>query len=188
MATVRVDYLATKAINEAITETIERDGVSYDSIVIFEKDIYGQITALKTNMLTVNRFKANVTNEVLDAVESIGAPDLGIPVGNVINGDLFSGRGPEIPIRILPLGTASADFQNVFTAAGINQTRHEIMMEVTVNISVLMPGYSAETAVKVQVAVAETVIVGDVPETYANFEDGGQLFSEIESNPDIVPE
>ena len=177
MAKVRVDYLASKAINEAIMKKIDDGSLDYGKMVYFEKDIYGQITALKTDMISVNRLKSEIISEVLESVEGIGTSDLGIPVGNIINGSLFSGRGPRIPVRIMPLGIASANFSHSFQSAGINQTRHQIMMEVWVNIDVLMPGYSAQTDVMVEVTVAETIIVGAVPESYTHFEDGGKIFS-----------
>lgn len=180
MAKVRVDYLASKAINEAITKKIDDGSLEYGKMVYFEKDIYGQITALKTDMIRINKLKADIINEVLDAVEGIGTSDLAIPLGNIINGNLLSGRGPRIPVRIMPIGTASANFSHSFESAGINQTRHQIMMEVQVNIDVLMPGYSAETVVTVEVTVAETIIVGAVPDSYTYFEDGGKIFSNAE--------
>lgn len=187
MAKVRVDYLASKAINEAIMQKIDDGTLDYGKMVYFEKDIYGQVTALKTDMIRVNKLKSEIINEVLDAVEGIGTSDLGIPLGNIINGDLFSGRGPRIPVRIMPLGTASANFRHEFESAGINQTRHQIMMEVQVEIDVLMPGYNAETVVAVDVTVAETIIVGAVPDSYTHFEDGGRIFSESEQYAILDP-
>ncbi len=177
MAKVRVDYLASKAINEAIMKKIDDGSLDYGKMVYFEKDIYGQITALKTDMIRINKLKSEIISEVLDAVEGIGTSDLGVPLGNIINGDLLSGRGPRIPVRIMPLGTASANFRHSFQSAGINQTRHQIMMEVQVSIDVLMPGYTENTVVTVEVTVAETIIVGAVPDSYTHFEDGGQIFS-----------
>ncbi len=187
MATARVNYLASKAVNTAISTRLSEEDVSYGDLVIFEKDYLGGITALKTDMIKINRLKADIINHVLDALQKIGPTELGVPLGNVINGELFSGRGPLIPVRIVPLGTASADFHNVFSSAGINQTRHQIMLEVTVDISVLLPGYAAATEVLVQVVVAETIIVGGVPDSYTHFEDGEEFFSQKEKYGALDP-
>ena len=168
MASANVSNLATNAIHDAITGRLQEDGYTYDSLIDFEKDERGQITALKTDMLAINRLKGDIIRDVLKAVRSIGTPELGIPLGNVTGVDLLSGRGARIPVRIVPVGTAGADFANVFSEAGINQTRHQIMMTIRADISVLMPGQSAVTEVTVQMAVAETVIVGTVPDTYAS--------------------
>jgi sporulation protein YunB len=168
MASARVSYLATNAIHDAIAKRLQADEYTYDRLIDFEKDLSGQITALKTDMLAINSLKADIIRDVLEAIRGVGTSELAIPLGNVTGIDLLSGRGPRIPVKIVPVGTAGADFSNVFTAAGINQTRHQIMMTIQADISILMPGRSAVTEVAVQMSVAETVIVGTVPDTYAN--------------------
>ncbi|MDR0293153.1 MAG: sporulation protein YunB [Oscillospiraceae bacterium] len=171
MARVQVDQLASRVINEAIVRRIAGEGIAYGNLVYFEKDIYGQITALRSDIISINRLKAGITEEVLSSLEHADTSRLSIPIGNLINGDVLSGRGPRIPLKIVPLGTVSASFSNQFSAAGINQTRHQIMMEITVDITVLLPGYSVGTQVGTQVSIAETIIVGAVPDSYFQMED-----------------
>lgn len=171
MALVQVDQLASRVINQSINRRISDDGVTYGDLVYFEKDIYGQITALKTDIISINKLKADITEEVLDALEHADTSKISIPLGNLINGDLLSGRGPKLPLKIVPLGTVSASFTNQFSSAGINQTRHQIMMDISVDISVLLPGYSIGTQVSTQVSIAETVIVGAVPDSYFTMDD-----------------
>jgi sporulation protein YunB len=171
MARVQVDQLASRVINQAIVTRITDEGLTYSNLVGFEKDINGQITALKTDIVSINRLRADITEEVLHSLEHMDTSRLAIPTGNLINSDIFSGRGPRIPLKIVPLGTVSAGFSNQFSAAGINQTRHQIMMDITVDISILLPGYSVGTKVGTQVTVAETVIVGAVPDSYFFMDD-----------------
>ena len=171
MAQTQVDRLASRIINQAIVKRITDDGVTYGSLVYFEKDIYGHITALKTDIIAINRLKADITEEVLSSLERADTSMLAIPIGNLINSDVLSGRGPRIPLKIVPLGTVSASFSNQFSSAGINQTRHQIMMDITVDISVLLPGYQVGTQVGTQVSIAETVIVGAVPDSYFQMDD-----------------
>ena len=171
MARVQVDQLASRVINQAIVKRITDDNVKYGSLVYFEKDVYGQITALKTDIISINRLKADITEEVLASIQRADTSKLAIPAGNLINSDLLSGRGPKIPLKIVPLGTVSASFSNQFSAAGINQTRHQIMMDITVDINVLLPGYAVGTQVGTQVSIAETVIVGAVPDSYFQMDD-----------------
>ena len=171
MAKVRVDYLASSAINEAIMTKINEGKLDYNRLVYFEKDVNGQITALKTDMMAINKLKAEITGDVLEAIEGIGTSELDIPMGNLINGDIFAGRGPRISVRIVPLGSVNAEFEHVFLSAGINQTRHQILLTITVEISVLMTGYSASTSVSTGMTIAETIIVGNVPDSYFSMDD-----------------
>ncbi|MCL1807645.1 MAG: sporulation protein YunB [Oscillospiraceae bacterium] len=174
MARVEVNQLAATTINQAIIKRITDENVTYGDLVYFEKDVYGQITALKTDIIATNRLRADISSEVLASLKRADTSKLAIPAGNLINSDLFSGRGPKIPIKIVPLGTVSTSFSNQFTAAGINQTRHQIMMDIVVDISILLPGYQTGTQVTTQVTIAETVIVGAVPDSYFQMQD---LFS-----------
>jgi len=168
MAGVKVDYLASKAINDAITRKITQENIEYGNLIVFEKDSQGQITALKTDMIAINRLKTGITDDVLEALHGVGVSDLSIPLGNLTGSDLLSGRGPSIPVRIVPLGMVSAGFSNQLSDAGINQTRHQVMMDIQVSVEVLLPGYNTQRQIAAQVCVAETVIVGSVPDSYLN--------------------
>ncbi|MDR1158275.1 MAG: sporulation protein YunB [Oscillospiraceae bacterium] len=169
MALSRVHTLATGEINRAVDDIISAENLQYGDLIYFEKDVTGQITALKTDMVKINRLKAAVTQRVLDRLRSTDTEELSIPLGNIINGDLLSGRGPSIPVRIVPVGMVDSGFLSSFTSAGINQTRHQIIMRIDVTIGVLLPGVQEETHVEAQVNIAETILVGSVPESYLQF-------------------
>lgn len=185
LALSRVTYLAGKVINDAVNEQIGKNGSMYDDLIHLEKDVDGHITALRTDMIRINQFKSDIIGKVMDKINSIDRSELSVPIGNVLNGELLSGRGPRIPIVITPTGIAEAKFASVFKSAGINQTRHMIIIEVTVHISVLLPLNRVSTEVNSQVNVAETIIVGVVPDTYTYLEDTGQTPMEIYGDFDL---
>ena len=95
--------------------------------------------------------------------------DLSIPLGTLTGSNLLAGRGPHIRVRTQSVGTATARFDNQFSSSGINQTRHRIILDVDVHVSILLPGLTTYTKVSNEISVAETVIVGGVPETYTYF-------------------
>jgi len=170
MAVAKAYDIVTVAINEAINEKLNDGTLSYGQLITLEKDENGSITALVTDMASVNRLQAEIVTEVISRVSEMGSTDLSIPLGNIIGGNLLSGRGPGIPIRIISLTNSSAEFSNEFISAGINQTRHQILLEITVYVNILVPGYTTTTEVTTQVIVAETIIVGDVPNSYLNLQ------------------
>lgn len=159
-------------INDAVDRQIEAGNIQYDRIVYFEKDLDGRITALKTNMGEVNRLKTDTLSLINEDLLSQTTSDLGIPLGSLIFPEALSGRGPEIPVQILAIRNSDASFASHFSEAGINQTLHQLTMEVDVDISVLVLGETRNFTVSSQVVVAETVIVGQVPDTF--FQTGGQ--------------
>ena len=153
-------------INDAIDLQIETGNIQYDRIVYFEKDLDGRITALKTNMSEVNRLKTDILNRINDEILAMDSSDLSIPVGSLVLPELFAGKGFGIPVQILSIRNSDAAFHSHFTEAGINQTLQQITMEVIVDVSVLVLGKTDSFTVSSHVVVAETVIVGQVPDTY----------------------
>lgn len=169
MATARVSNVIHKAVTEAVTETISTGEYDYDDLISLEKDNDGKITALTSNMARFNRLQIEVSENVLKKVGSVSSSELDIPLGSLTGVALLAGRGPEFHVRVLSVGMPSTEFENLFTDAGINQTKHRIVLNVEVVVSILMPGYTTSTTVDNSLAVAETVIVGSVPETYTYF-------------------
>lgn len=171
LAQTQVKNATSDLINDAIDKQIETGAVQYDRIVYFEKDLDGRITALKTNMSEVNRFKTDILNIINDEILALDTTDLGIPVGSLILPEILSGKGPVIPVQILAIRNSEASFYSDFTEAGINQTIHKINMNVSVDVAVLVFGETDYFTISSQVVVAETIIVGQVPETL--FKTGG---------------
>ena len=174
VALARAHYIATKTINDAIDGEIVSGGILYDDFIIFEKDTQNRITALKTNMVSVNRLRVKVVDLILKNIAEIDITEISIPLGTVISGQLLSGRGPRVPVRLLPAGKADVNFKSQFSSAGINQTRHQIFMDIALKIDIILPGHSISSEVTVELNVAETIIVGSVPESYAYFEESGE--------------
>lgn len=171
LAQTQVINSTSDLINDAIDRQIETGNIQYDRIVYFEKDLDGRITALKTNMSEVNRLKTDILNIINDEILAMDTTDIGIPMGNLFLPEFLSGRGPAIPVHILSIRNSDAGFESFFTEAGINQTLQQLTMEVSVDVSILVLGKTESFTVTSQVVVAETIIVGQVPDTF--FQTGG---------------
>ena len=166
LAETQVRNSTSDLINDAIDKQIELGIIQYDRMVYFEKDLNGKITALKTNMSEVNRLKTDILDLINDEILALDNTDLGIPIGSLILPEVFSGKGIQIPILIHSIRNSDASFASTFTEAGINQTLQQISMEVIVDVTVLVLGQTNSFTVSSHVVVAETVIVGQVPNTF----------------------
>ena len=171
LAETQVRNATSDLINDAIDRQIDTGNIQYDRIVYFEKDLEGKVTALKTNMSEVNRLKTAILNLINDEILAIDTTDIGIPLGSLFFPEFLSGRGPVIPVHILSIRNSDASFSSRFTEAGINQTLQQINMDVSVDVSILVLGRTMSFTVTSQVVVAETIIVGQVPDTF--FQTGG---------------
>ena len=166
LAETQVKNTTSDLTNDAIAKQIADGIIQYDRIVFFEKDLDGRITALKTNMSEVNRLKTDILNIINDEILALDTSDIGIPLGSLFLPELLSGKGPVIPVHILSIRNSDASFSSNFVQAGINQTLHQLIMLVSVDVAVLVLGQTGSFTISSEVVVAETVIVGDVPNTF----------------------
>ena len=166
LARTQVMNTTSDLTNDAIGRQIDLGNITYDRIVYFEKDLSGKITALKTNMSEANRLRAEILNLINQEILALDSADIGIPLGSLFLPEFLSGKGPVIPVRILSIRNSDAKFTSQFSQAGINQTLHRLNMEITIDVAVLVLGETNSYTVSNQVVVAETVIVGDVPQTF----------------------
>ena len=166
LAQTQVKNATSDLTNDAIAKQIAEGNIAYDRIVFFEKNLDGRITALKTNMSEVNRLKTDILRIINDEILELDSSDIGVPLGSLFLPELFSGKGPAIPVHILSIRNSDAAFVSHFSEAGINQTLHRVNMEVSIDVAVLVLGKTSSFTMASEVMVAETVIVGDVPDTY----------------------
>lgn len=172
LAATRVSNSANRVVIEAVSDAISSGEIRYDRLITFEKDNNGQITALQSNMAEFNRLQSAITTDVLSRLGQMGETELKIPLGTLTGSALLAGRGPRFTVRLQSVGSCTAHFENEFSDAGINQTTHRILLHVDVSMSILLPGFSTFTKVSNAFSVAETVIVGAVPDTYTYFHSG----------------
>lgn len=157
-------------LTAVIDRAVAQQAISYGDLITLERAEDGGIAALTSNMAQANALRAQLLDAALAALDGLGELEISIPLGTILGWDLLSGRGPGIKVKTLYTGTASAEFENQFSTAGINQTCHQIFFQIHADITVLLPGRQCRTQVTSRVCIAETVIVGKVPETYLHLE------------------
>ncbi len=167
----QVDNQASMAINEAIQEQIETGNIDYSKMVALEKDTNGCVTAMHANMACINDLRTRILTRIDEKLEDFSFEELSVPIGSVVLPELFSGRGPRLPARVIAVRTSDAAFRNEFLDAGINQTLHRIYFDIHVAVSLMTVDGTQEIGVDSSVLVAETIIVGQVPSTYIGLEE-----------------
>lgn len=155
---------ATDIINKSIIEEYINQ-FKYDEIINFEKDLEGNIILLKADTLKMNKIATDVSLRVQRELKEIGQVGIEFPIGYITKNNLLSNLGPNITATMQPIGHVETRYISDFESAGINQTRHKIYVEVKAKIKVVLPvGYN-EVEVVSQLPIAETIIVGKIPET-----------------------
>lgn len=159
--------IVTVQINNAISDIMAEQDYSGDYFVSFEKDAAGDVTAISSNMARINALSAKILHRVVGATEN-RTIEIGIPAGNLTGISLLMGRGPNIPVQIIVLTSSRVEFNNSIVTAGINQTKHQINLEVIVDIDILVPWGTESSQVMTEILIADTIVVGQVPDTYLN--------------------
>ncbi len=173
LATVQARNKITAIVNDAVSATLSHQGVAYADLVTVERDGSGRVSLLAVDSVKLNTLRTEILEQVLDQVEGLDAQELGVPLGSLTGFATASDWGPDLPVGVLTAAVPRAEFSNRFTAQGINQTLHQILLDITVEVTLLIPGGRAETSVTAQVCVAETLLVGEVPDTYLGLSAAG---------------
>jgi len=163
LAASRAVVLAETAINRTVRDVLSAGGVNYGELVTVDKNSGGNVTSVKTDALKMNLLKAELCDGIEKRLAEFTRYEIEIPFGMVTGADSLAGRGPDIHVKVSLTGHASCNISNEFLSAGINQTLHRIMLDVSTGVYVQLPDYSSFTEVKTQFCLAETVIVGTVP-------------------------
>lgn len=164
------DVIARR-VNRVIQQKMEEWGRTPREYVHLEKDGDGAVTAIVTDTAQVNILCSELLHAIMDA-SGDGELTVRIPLGDLLGVSLFLGKGIRVPMQITMLTSTHVGYENVLTDAGINQTKHQLLLVVEANASVLLPWETRSTRVENQVLVAETVVIGHVPETYVKLGKG----------------
>ena len=159
--------VVTLSVNKVIADVMGQQDFASDYFVSFSKNESGEVSAISSNMSHINALSAEILDRVVGQTDT-NRLTVSIPVGNLSGVSILMGRGFAVPIEIVMLTSSRVEFSNSIVTAGINQTKHQITLDVIVDIDVLIPWGKRTTQVVTDVLIADTVIVGKVPNTYLN--------------------
>lgn len=177
---------ATNIINDEVLKELSDKSSYYSELVSIKTDNNGKILAVTTDSQKVNVLKSSVSSNIQREMPSSNPQKVAVPLGTLTGVELLTGRGPLINMKVSIPGTVSTDIKSEFVQAGINQTKHQIYISVKTQVNALIPGFPITTTVETSILVSEIVIVGDVPNVYADVNKSGTAaiagLSQMEQN------
>ena len=162
LAQAKLRNQLTLISNEAVATVLAQEALRYSDMVVMEPGPGGGIATITTETVRLNNLRSSVMAQVVAKVESLDIHSLGIPLGALTGMDIFAGSGPDLPVQVLSVASAEGNYRNDFISAGINR----VILDITITAELLLPGGVVETFVSTPVCVAETIIIGQVPQTY----------------------
>jgi len=161
----KVKSLSQRAVENVVWQIL-KDSSIYDSLVVIMRDENGKIVTINSNSATINMLALELTQKAQDALTQMGFNGIDIPIGSFSGMPIFTGRGPKINVKMLPIGNIYCKFESTFTSAGINQTNHKIYLKVFSSVSVILPTANQIIETETDIMISESIIVGEIPETY----------------------
>lgn len=168
-----IKSLSTEIINKNILEVCTKE-FDYGDIMKIEKDYEGNIVMVRADVVKLNIISSKLALEAQEDLKKIGAVGVKIPLSYVFNNSILGELGPKINVKMVPVGRVDIKYDTEFQSAGINQTRHKIYVEVYAKLKLTVPFDSKDIEVKVQMPIAETIIVGKIPKTSISFDGIGK--------------
>ncbi len=160
------NVIATRIISTAVYNALTDDDFTYETLVKVSKNDIGNVSSIESNMAVINRLQATITYNINNDFKNISKENITVSSGTLSGINFLYGRGPDITFKFEPVGYVDSRLVSKFTPAGVNQTLHQIILEVTGNVSAIIPGFKTTTDVNMNYLIAETIIVGDIPESY----------------------
>lgn len=166
MSEIKARLFATEVINDAVIKKVELN--SFGDLIIIKTDNQGKVTLVQANTKEMNRLAVETSKDIQKELENIRRKNIKLSIGNIVGSQIFADAGPYININIQPAGSVGVNFTTEFIEAGINQTRLKIYMHVSTKVQIIVPFAGDKVDVAINIPVSETIIVGDVPESYIN--------------------
>lgn len=160
-----LDGEIVKEMHRAV-ETVLSDPAFGEPLLLPQQNQEGEITSLSTNVMAVNRIKNQLAEDVQARLENHRIIKASIPAGALFSDSILSGFGFPIPVRAFAVHDAEIRLYDAFETAGINQTRYQLMVEMSVPMRIIGVFSHRDTTVTTQIPLAEMILVGPVPQTY----------------------
>lgn len=174
LAQSRAQLKVVEIINQAVNEKVVQE-TEYRDIVYVHKDTEGRIVMLQANTIVLNQIMAKTIGAVVQGLDCLDEETIRIPLGQISGVSFLSGSGPRIGVKIVPSKQVSVAVKDQFEQAGINQTRHKIYLLINTKVKMAVPLMAKDVLVTTTVPMAETIIVGEVPETYVSLNSPEEL-------------
>jgi sporulation protein YunB len=175
LAQARLESVAVKAMNDAVRQTIE--DLNYQDLIKVRIDDNNNVSFIQADTIKMNDVATKTALQAQENISNIGQQGVQIPLGTIVGNQLTSGRGPKITIKMEPVGSVTSEYSTEFEDAGINQTRHKIFITLISNLRIIIGATSEQVLVKTQILVSETIIIGDVPNSFMKFDNKDDLLN-----------
>lgn len=152
--------------SEVTREAAGSGDFAYENLVKMEFDPSGRLIAVRCDTGALNVLSARLVGEVQSRLENEKAFTVRLPLGTLFGGYLFAGKGLPLRVKIVPVGGVTGEIQSRVETAGINQSRHVILLCLTFDVVAALPGRDEAIAETLSIPLCDNLFLGEVPQIY----------------------
>ena len=160
--------ISSNIIAEKLEAVQKKIGYTYSDLAEIKYSDSGDVKSISENTIFVNKLKSEVVRSIQNELDKQKVYSFKLPLGSFTDITLLSTLGPEIEISFALTGSVNCKLKSSFESGGVNQTVHHIKLIVTTEIITISPEYSDCNTYTTDYEIAQTVIVGQTPSTFAD--------------------
>lgn len=173
----KIRSITADAVSRAVLDVMSAHGDAELMTVI--RDEKSMIKSVDIDTAAVSELAQEITINAQKKINEVGQDGIKIPIGSLSGVTLFTGLGPDINIKIYLVGSTQTRITSLFTESGINQTLHRLYLDIDGSVAVAVPGLPSTIKTHTQVLMSELIIIGEVPPTYLNAVNVGDMLDLI---------
>ncbi len=161
------ENVVSNTLNALIDEIMQNEDFTFVNVI---KDSQGRVVAVTMNSADTNVFMTRISIGLKNRIADMEQVEAKIPIGNFLPYPFLAGLGPEVSVKFLVLANTAVSAREEFVSKGINQSLYTLSLHVVTDVGIYIPAMHSSVTVENEVPVAQTLIVGNVPDTYTNVE------------------
>lgn len=164
----KAKILANTIINQTVSTYLDENEIVYSDLIKINSTGEGKVTSVEFDTVELTKIKSGIISSVQNNINKSNAVVLEIPIGTISGNQYLNNRGPKIRIELQISSSVYSKISSKFMSAGINQTLHQITLIISADVHFIMPWYRTKGNFETDFLLAETIIVGEVPDAYTN--------------------
>lgn len=164
----KAKILANSVINQTVSDYLNENEIEYSDLIKINSTKEGRVTSVEFDTVELTKIKSGIISHVQNNISKQESVVLYIPIGTITGNQYLNNRGPKIRIELQISSAVYSKISSKFISAGINQTLHQITLDIRADVHFVMPWYRTKGNFETEFMLAETIIVGEVPDAYTN--------------------
>ncbi|OGX68229.1 MAG: sporulation protein YunB [Paenibacillus sp. RIFOXYA1_FULL_44_5] len=183
IAKVRVEQIATQAINKTISDKLSQ-GTNFDKLIDWKTDNSGKVTGFMLNYAEHMKITSDTVSTVQSLLMNLKSMTEHVPLGMAFGSNILASFGPKIPIKLVPAGAVKVDLNTRQQNAGINMLLVEVYIHIIAEVAIIIPFDTAPDVVETEIPISYVLVVGDTPQYY--FDNNGNPIGNSQALPPSI--